>query len=146
MAAQMILAASRRSSLIISGFRQSARAFSTPVETPKPDSSDARNINLAKSHKVDSFERKMFVWTGKYKTVDEVPTYVNQDVMEKTRNKIRIRIANIMVALTVIACLIMVWSGKKAADRGESVQKMNQDWHHEYQEKSIAEAQAKSAK
>lgn len=69
----------------------------------------------------------------------------SQDVMERTRNKTRIRVANIMMALTAIACLVMVFSGKQAAERGESVQKMNQDWHKEYNEKSIAEAQAAKA-
>lgn len=62
--------------------------------------------------------------------------------MERTRNKIRIRLANIMMVATAIACVVMVWSGKKAAERGESVQKSNLDWHKEYNEKSAAEAQA----
>lgn len=66
--------------------------------------------------------------------------------MEKTRNKIRIRMANIMMALTAIACLVMVYSGKQAAERGESVQKMNLDWHKEYNEQSLAEANAKKSK
>lgn len=70
----------------------------------------------------------------------------SQDVMEKARNKIRIRTANIMMAITAVACLIMIWSGKQAAERGETVQKMNLDWHKEYNEQSIAEAQAKKSK
>jgi Protein of unknown function (DUF1075) len=60
--------------------------------------------------------------------------------MERTRNKIRIRLANIMMALTAVACLIMVYSGKQAAERGDTVQKMNLDWHKEYNDKSRAEA------
>lgn len=62
--------------------------------------------------------------------------------MERTRNKIRIRFANIMMAITVLACCLMIWSGKKAAERGESVHKMNLDWHKEYSDQKIAEAQA----
>ena len=65
--------------------------------------------------------------------------------MEKARNKMRIRLANIMMAITALGCLIMVYSGKQAAERGESVQKMNLEWHKEYAEKSAAEAQAKAA-
>lgn len=60
--------------------------------------------------------------------------------MERTRNKIRIRLANIMMVLTAAACLVMVYSGKQAAERGDSVQKMNLDWHKEYNDKSRAEA------
>lgn len=77
--------------------------------------------------------------TGKYKSAEEVPSYVNQDVMEKARNKIRIRLANCMMLFTALGCLIMIWSGKKAAERGESVQKMNLDWHKEYNEQRAAE-------
>lgn len=65
--------------------------------------------------------------------------------MERSRNKIRIRVANIMMALTVVACIVMVYSGKQAAQRGESVQKTNLDWHKEYNEKSAAEALAAKA-
>lgn len=62
--------------------------------------------------------------------------------MEKARNKMRIRIANIMMALTVVGCLVMVWSGKRAADKGESIQKQNLEWHKEYNDQRIAEAKA----
>lgn len=87
----------------------------------------------------------MLVWTGKYKSADEVPAYINQDIMEKTRNKMRIRIANLMIVLTAIACFAMVISGKRAAERGESVQQMNLDWHKEYNEKA-QQAQQEASK
>lgn len=45
-----------------------------------------------------------------------------------------------MMVLTAAACLVMVYSGKQAAERGDSVQKMNLDWHKEYNDKSRAEA------
>ncbi|CRK91348.1 CLUMA_CG005021, isoform A [Clunio marinus] len=143
MASQLINTITRRSSLLYSGFYRSARAFCTPTETPQPRTSDTKSQSKA-THKVDALERKMLVWTGKYKNADEVPGHVSQDVMERTRNKIRIRVANIMMVLTALACVAMVWSGKNAASRGESVQKMNLDWHKEYNEKSLAEAKAKS--
>lgn len=65
--------------------------------------------------------------------------------MERARNIIRIRTANLMIAITIIACIYMVYSGKQAAERGESVQKENLDWHREYNEKSQADAAAKAA-
>lgn len=59
--------------------------------------------------------------------------------MERARNKIRIRLANVMMLLTAVGCIFMVWSGKKAAEKGETVQKMNLDWHREYNEQRAAE-------
>lgn len=52
--------------------------------------------------------------------------------MEYCRNKMRIRVANYMAIATVIACIAMIWSGKKAAQRGEFVAKKNLDWHNQY--------------
>lgn len=48
--------------------------------------------------------------------------------------------------LTLIGCGFMVASGKKAAEKGESVLKLNQDWHKEYEEKTIEELKAKAGK
>lgn len=37
-----------------------------------------------------------------------------------------------MLVGTVISCIVMIFIGKRAAKRGESVIKMNADWHREY--------------
>lgn len=60
----------------------------------------------------------------------------SQEVMERARNKMRIRLANILMALTMVGCIIMIVTGKQAAERGETVQQRNLDWHKEYNEKS----------
>lgn len=66
--------------------------------------------------------------------------------MERARSKGRIRIANIMMALTAVACVVMAISGKRAAERGESVQKMNLDWHKEIKEQYVRDQEALAAK
>lgn len=60
--------------------------------------------------------------------------------MEKARNRVRIRIANIMMVLTFLGCVAMIISGKKAAERGESIHKQNLDWHKAYNESTAKEA------
>lgn len=104
-----------------------------------------------KNHEPNNLEKRMLVWTGKYKNVAEVPSFVryanycfkilskinsfgnfhSQDQMERCRNKIRIKLANVMMGLTVIGCAIMVYNGKQAAKRGESVTKQNLEWHNQ---------------
>lgn len=59
-------------------------------------------------------------------------------MMEKARNRIRIRVANIMMALTLVICLVMSISGKRAHQRGESILKENLEWHKSYKEESDA--------
>lgn len=58
--------------------------------------------------------------------------YISPETMEYCRNKMRIRVANYMAIGTVIACILMIYSGKQAAQRGESVGKRNIDWHNQY--------------
>ncbi|EDW95311.1 UPF0389 protein CG9231 [Drosophila yakuba] len=99
-----------------------------------------------KNHEPNNLERRMLVWTGKYKTQAEVPNFVSQDVMERCRNKMRIRLANIMIALTAVGCAIMVYSGKQAAKRGESVTKMNLEWHKQFKDPQQSEGSVPAAK
>ncbi|KAG7167048.1 UPF0389 protein [Homarus americanus] len=97
-------------------------------------------------HRVNKFEKYLLVWGGKYKTVQEVPDLVNQDVLERARNKARIKINIMMCVATLLSCLAMVYAGKRAQKRGESVIKMNEDWHKKYNEEAkIAQAKADHA-
>ncbi|KAJ6641118.1 UPF0389 protein [Pseudolycoriella hygida] len=113
----------------------------TPVkpESSKPIS-EGSDTGVRAIHKPDNLEKKFLVWTGKYKSVEEVPEYVSPQVMERTRNKIRIKVANIMVCLTILGCIGAIYSGKKAAESGESVEKMNLDWHKKYNEDAAKSA------
>ncbi|XP_041631290.1 UPF0389 protein CG9231-like [Drosophila kikkawai] len=99
-----------------------------------------------KNHEPNNLERRMLVWTGKYKSQGEVPNFVSQDEMERCRNKMRIRLANIMIALTAVGCAIMVYSGKQAAKRGESVSQMNLEWHKQFKEPQAGDKAAPAAK
>ncbi len=54
---------------------------STPVPSqpestkPKPVSGDHTMGNRA-THKPDNLEKRFLVWTGKYKSVDDIPEYI----------------------------------------------------------------------
>lgn len=39
-----------------------------------------------------------------------------------------------MMLATAIACVVVAFSGKRAAERGESVAKMNLEWHKKIKE------------
>ncbi|XP_037934473.1 UPF0389 protein CG9231 [Teleopsis dalmanni] len=87
-----------------------------------------------KSHVPNNLEKRFLVWSGKYKNISDIPSHVSYEEMERCRNKVRIRLANIMIGLTIVGCCIMIYSGKQAAKRGESVSKQNLDWHKQYNE------------
>lgn len=96
------------------------------------------NENVSNNHKTSDFDKKVLVWTktGNYKNVSEVPEYVGTQVIAKAKNRLRIRVANIMMALTALGCVVMIISGKRAHERGESVEKMGRDWHESINKKS----------
>uniref|UniRef100_A0A182WLK6 Uncharacterized protein n=1 Tax=Anopheles minimus TaxID=112268 RepID=A0A182WLK6_9DIPT len=118
-----------------------------PQEPTKPSpagSSTGGNDSSIRSnnHSPNALEKRMLVFTKRYKSIEEVPNFVSQEKMERVRNQVRIKIANYMMIATAIGCIVMVISGKKAQERGESVVKMNLDWHKEYNEKARAEDEA----
>lgn len=115
-------------------------------KSPAADSSVNATASIgSRTHAPNNFEKRLLVFTKKYKSTDEVPGLINQDVMERCRNQVRIKIANYMMLATAIGCIIMIMSGKRAQERGETVQKMNLDWHKEYNEKAKQEAAAAAA-
>lgn len=89
---------------------------------------------LTTPHKVDQLEKRFLVWTGKFKSIEEVPPFVSQTVMERARNRMRIKIANYMIAATFLGCIAMVYLGKQDAKEGKSVQKQNLEWHRKIKE------------
>ncbi|XP_050094380.1 UPF0389 protein CG9231 [Anopheles aquasalis] len=130
--------------------RSAARSFCSQIEpkqTPKPTATGAAATGngstiSAHTHAPNNLEKRMLVFTKRYKSIDEVPNFVSQEKMERVRNQVRIKVANYMMIATAIGCIIMVISGKKAQERGESVSQMNLDWHKEYNEKARAEYEA----
>ncbi|GLV42170.1 Listerin E3 ubiquitin protein ligase 1 [Carabus blaptoides fortunei] len=131
----------------VNRFTLSLRAFSRNVvrlekaSTPAAVDAEAQIGKLSdKTHRVNELEKRFLVWSGKYKNVNDVPSLVAPSVVEKARNKARIRIANIMILMTALACLGMIISGKRAAERGDTVQKANIEWHNRVKEDALKNA------
>lgn len=68
---------------LLSGFlrNNAIRLYCTPAN----QQSSSTDINKG-THRVNDFEKKMLVWGGKFKSTDEVPNYVSQDVVERYGN------------------------------------------------------------
>ncbi|XP_063590105.1 UPF0389 protein GA21628-like [Penaeus indicus] len=93
------------------------------------------NIGL-RDHRINRFEKFLMVWGGKYKSMVDVPDFVSQDSLERARNKARIKINLLMGLATLIGCFFMILSGKKAQREGQSVVKMNEEWHKKMREEA----------
>lgn len=76
-------------------------------------------------HKPTDWEKKILIWSGRFKKEDEIPETISFEMLDAAKNKIRVKISYVMIALTVAGCILMVIEGKKAAKRNESLTSMN---------------------
>lgn len=60
-------------------------------------------------------------------------------MVDKARNWVRVKVSNIMMFMTFLGSLLMIYLGKRAAERGETVSQLNIDWHKEYNENAKRE-------
>ncbi|KAF5294612.1 hypothetical protein FQR65_LT10718 [Abscondita terminalis] len=104
------------------------------VSTSAVHLDDAKRLPNA-TYKVNNFEKRLLVWMKKYKHVDDIPAFVAPETMEKARSWARVRISNYTIVLTLIGCGVMIYSGKQARERGESLHKRNLEWHKNFNEK-----------
>ncbi|XP_047526031.1 UPF0389 protein CG9231 [Pieris napi] len=121
------------------------RCLCTPAQDSKTQA-QATVESLSSRYKPTEFQKFLLVWTKKYKSKADIPKYVTSDVIDRSRSQARIKLSNILMALTALGSVFAIWSGKNAAKRGESVHQMNLDWHKKYQEefkKNQEQAQAK---
>ncbi|KAG8553307.1 hypothetical protein GDO81_003366 [Engystomops pustulosus] len=64
--------------------------------------------------KPTDFDKKVLVWSGRFKKQEEIPEYVSWEAIAGARSNFRIKICMAMIFGTVLGCILMVRSGKKA--------------------------------
>ncbi|XP_063126711.1 protein FAM162A isoform X1 [Rattus norvegicus] len=82
-----------------------------PQESPKaPTQSYRHRVPL---HKPTDFEKKILLWSGRFKKEEEIPETISFEMLDAAKNKIRVKVSYLMIALTVAGCVYMVIEGKK---------------------------------
>lgn len=64
------------------------------------------------------------------------------ETINQCRSRFRVKVCNYMAVGIIIACIVMIMSGKRAANRGESVVNANLEWHKKYNEEAEAKERA----
>ncbi|XP_059046008.1 UPF0389 protein CG9231 [Achroia grisella] len=105
--------------------------------TPSTSGPSSSQSSARAQYRPSEFQKFILVWTKKYKSKEEIPSFVSADLIERSRSQARIKIANVLMLLTALASLGAIFAGKAAAKRGESVHQMNIDWHKKYEEDYI---------
>ncbi|KAM3676552.1 protein FAM162B isoform 2-T2 [Ammospiza maritima maritima] len=65
------------------------------------------------SCKPSKFDKKILLWTGRFKTEEEIPQRIPPEMLDKARNKARVKACYIMIGLSIIACFAVIVSAKK---------------------------------
>uniref|UniRef100_A0A8B9EE09 Family with sequence similarity 162 member B n=1 Tax=Anser cygnoides TaxID=8845 RepID=A0A8B9EE09_ANSCY len=74
------------------------------------------------SYKPSKFDRKILLWTGRFKTEEEIPPRIPPEMLDRARNKARVKACYIMIGLSIVACFAVIAS---AAARHESLTSWN---------------------
>ncbi|XP_032123580.1 protein FAM162A isoform X1 [Sapajus apella] len=76
-------------------------------------------------HKPTKWEKKILIWSGRFKKEDDIPETISFEMLDAAKNKVRVKVSYIMIALTVAGCILMIIEGKKAAQRHETLTSLN---------------------
>jgi len=77
----------------------------------------------------NDWTKKMLVWSGQYKHVDDIPEYITQGQMSKARGYFRMRLATFLMIFTLVVCVFVSKASKDDMRAGHNVSKANHDWH-----------------
>ncbi|KAM7137049.1 protein FAM162B isoform 2-T2 [Molossus nigricans] len=65
-------------------------------------------------HKPSQFDKKILLWTGRFKALEDIPPRIPREMIDAARNKARVKACYIMIGLTIIACFAVIASAKRA--------------------------------
>uniref|UniRef100_A0A1A8FW18 Family with sequence similarity 162, member A n=1 Tax=Nothobranchius korthausae TaxID=1143690 RepID=A0A1A8FW18_9TELE len=120
---------------------QETKAESSPAASAQ----ERRPLFKVPGYKPSNLDKKMLVWSGRFKSLEQIPEIVSFEMIDAARNKIRVKAAYVMMGLTIGACVVMVILGKKAASRNESLTYYNMEkkakWREEMERDNAQKTQ-----
>ncbi|XP_030253830.1 protein FAM162B [Sparus aurata] len=105
---------------------QEVKAEPPPPLTTAPAQATRAGFRVP-GYKPSEMDRRILIWSGRFKTADQIPEFVSFEMIDAARNKVRVKVCYVMMAATIGACLVMVIMGKRAAGRHESLTKQNME-------------------
>ncbi|XP_077626998.1 protein FAM162B, partial [Crocuta crocuta] len=95
-------------------------------------------------YKPSQLDKKILLWTGRFKTMEDIPSRIPPEMIDAARNKARVKACYIMIGLTIIACFAVIASAKRAAERHESLTSWNLAKKAKWREEAALAEQAKA--
>ncbi|XP_007908529.1 protein FAM162B [Callorhinchus milii] len=96
-------------------------------------------------HRPSQFDKRILLWSGRFKNAEDIPAFVSFDMLNASRNRARVKTCYIMIILTIIACFVMIASGKQAVERHESLTSWNRAKKARWREEALREQEVAGA-
>uniref|UniRef100_A0A8C8MF16 Family with sequence similarity 162 member A n=1 Tax=Oncorhynchus tshawytscha TaxID=74940 RepID=A0A8C8MF16_ONCTS len=98
-----------------------------PHAAPAVPAHDPRPAFKLPGYRPSPMDRRILVWSGRFKTPDQIPELVSFEMLDAARNRVRVKACYGMMIVTIAACLLTVILGKRAAGRHESLTAQNME-------------------
>ncbi|EMP38626.1 hypothetical protein UY3_04152 [Chelonia mydas] len=95
------------------------------------------------SYKPSNFDKKILMWTGRFKTEEEIPSRIPPEMLDIARNKARVKACYLMIGLTIIACFAVIASARRA-EHHESLTSWNLAKKAKWREEAAISAESKT--
>ncbi|NWV29693.1 F162A protein, partial [Origma solitaria] len=100
----------------------SRRLSIKPQENLQPKSRFASGVP---GYKPTEWEKRFLLWAGHFKKPEDIPETVSIETVRAAKTTLRVKFSYVMIALTIVGCIVMVVRGKQAMKRHESLTSIN---------------------
>ncbi|NXL46490.1 F162A protein, partial [Podilymbus podiceps] len=94
-------------------------------------------------HKPTDWEKRFLLWAGNFKKPEDIPETVSIETIRAAKTTLRVKFSYVMIALTILGCIVMVIKGKQAVKRHESLISINLEKKAQWREEATRSSSAK---
>ncbi|NXU54938.1 F162A protein, partial [Turnix velox] len=94
-------------------------------------------------HRPTDWEKRFLLWAGHFKKPEDIPETVSIETIRAAKTTLRVKFSYVMIALTILGCIIMVIRGKQAVKRHESLTSINLEKKAQWREEATQSTSAK---
>ncbi|KGL87119.1 Protein FAM162A, partial [Charadrius vociferus] len=94
-------------------------------------------------HKPTDWEKRFLLWAGHFKKPEDIPETVSIETIRAAKTTLRVKFSYVMMALTILGCIVMVIRGKQAVKRHESLTSINLEKKAQWREEATQSTAAK---
>ncbi|NXS98522.1 F162A protein, partial [Jacana jacana] len=103
----------------------------------------SRSTLRVPGHKPTDWEKRFLLWAGHFKKPEDIPETVSIETIRAAKTTLRVKFSYVMIALTILGCIVMVIKGKQAVKRHESLISINLEKKAQWREEASQSASAK---